>query len=260
MQKSNFENKVHHAFDDFKLQPSSAVWNAVEQKLAKTKSRKRLIFFWSLGIGFLVLLTGGLFLLKSQSVEPVTTNSIAASKNTNEKKLGEISEVKQLVEEEAGIAEGKDSAASKTVAGSQTTTKEIEEVGNTITDQSTVKRNNRIKRNLNSVAIQAGNKSLVKTRQQVPNTTYKTDNTLHKIETAEKPIVAINKLVDSLTVQDDVTIFQPDTVVTVSSYTNLNKLDSVSAEANIAKVDTMTPALSAGKNAVITPETSSAKV
>jgi flagellar basal body-associated protein FliL len=79
MQENNFEKRVQQQMEDFKLRPSDAVWEKVEEELRKKKKR-RVVFVIFLLAGLSLLSYSGYFLLHNSKQNLVEQNSTPTNK------------------------------------------------------------------------------------------------------------------------------------------------------------------------------------
>ena len=87
MRENEFEKRVQQQMEEFKLRPSDAVWEKVEEELRKKKKR-RVVFFIFLLAGFSLLGYTGYFVFNNYSKQTIAdqtftqqTNNDSAEKN-----------------------------------------------------------------------------------------------------------------------------------------------------------------------------------
>src|SRR5262245_5483465 len=80
MRENEFEKRVQQQLEEFRLRPSGAVWEKVEEGIRKKKKR-RVVFFIFLLAGLSLLGYSGYFLL-NQPKHPLTEEKSTPSNNT----------------------------------------------------------------------------------------------------------------------------------------------------------------------------------
>jgi len=87
MAANEFEKNVKKAMDEFKLHPSEAVWQKVEERIQEKKKRRRILFFFIFSLVGLALAGYGIYNFSSKQITHQDTNK---SENFSVKKNNSI--------------------------------------------------------------------------------------------------------------------------------------------------------------------------
>ncbi|MGZ5221778.1 MAG: hypothetical protein ACXWC7_16940, partial [Chitinophagaceae bacterium] len=80
MQENKFENRVQRQMEEFRIRPSGAVWEKVEEELHKKKKR-RIVFYIFLMAGLSLLGYSGYFLFNNAKPNLVHQNTSLPANN-----------------------------------------------------------------------------------------------------------------------------------------------------------------------------------
>ena len=81
MRENEFEKRVQQQMEEFKLRPSDAVWEKVEEELRK-KEKRRVVFFIFLLVGLSLLGYTGYF-ISNQSTQNIAEQTFTQQTNNN---------------------------------------------------------------------------------------------------------------------------------------------------------------------------------
>ncbi len=236
MQENKFENRVRQEMDEFRIRPSGAVWEKVEEELKK-KRRRRVAFYFFILAGLGLITYSGLIIHDYVNLKDVP---IAAS-NTQQVKNGPVedniaSPASEKVNAQTGILTGKESqATNKNISILKETDNKLEKktIGKSfVVGKKEKSSNQKISKNI------LPSKSINKDIDAFTNESVKTNATYqNKNQHSEK------NLVDELPVSDSGFAginSDKDKIVTKENTAVQNTGDSLSK--SYAKADEETPA------------------
>ncbi|MFY7899577.1 MAG: hypothetical protein ACOVNY_05290 [Chitinophagaceae bacterium] len=103
--KEAFDKHIEQELKHFQIQPSPMVWVEIEKSL-HPENKRRIVPFWWIGIGFLVLTIGGLGLLyinntsdKTLVEKPNADNNIVLKESTTQKLSSKVNDKENIIQQ-----------------------------------------------------------------------------------------------------------------------------------------------------------------